>query len=138
MATLKHLPAVLAALVLLGASGPAVADCDDCGTVSSIQEQKEKGDASGAGAVIGAVVGGMAGRQVGSGRGQDAATATGAVAGGVAGHQVERRMNSEVFYAVTVKMDEGGSRTVNVDELNGLTVGSKVKVSGGNLEMASR
>lgn len=116
----------------------AVAPCHTCGTVSDILPVKEKGDASGAGAVIGAVAGAVIGHQFGSGRGNDAATATGAIAGGITGHQVERRINSVTYYHVTVAMEDGGSRTIDLKQLNGLVVGSKVKVKGNDLELATR
>lgn len=45
----------------------------------------------GKGAAIGAIAGGVLGHQVGSGRGNTAATVGGAVLGGLAGHQVEKR-----------------------------------------------
>jgi len=114
--------------------------CHECGTVSAMQRMKEKGDATGAGAVIGAVAGAVIGHQFGSGRGNDAATATGAIAGGITGHQVERRINSNVWYRVTVAMEDGGTRTIDLapDQATGLAVGSKVKVNGDRLEVASR
>ena len=45
----------------------------------------------GKGAAIGAIAGGVAGHQLGSGRGNDAATIGGAILGGILGHQLERR-----------------------------------------------
>lgn len=45
----------------------------------------------GKGAVIGAIAGGVLGHQLGSGRGNTAATAGGAVLGGLLGHNVEKR-----------------------------------------------
>ena len=44
----------------------------------------------GAGAAVGAIAGGVLGHQVGSGRGNDAATIGGALIGGLIGHQVEK------------------------------------------------
>jgi uncharacterized protein YcfJ len=44
----------------------------------------------GAGTAIGAIAGGVIGHQVGSGRGNDAATVGGALLGGLLGHQVEK------------------------------------------------
>lgn len=44
----------------------------------------------GGGAAIGAIAGGVLGHQVGSGRGNDAATIGGALLGGLIGHQVEK------------------------------------------------
>ncbi len=52
------------------------------------------------GAVVGAILGGVIGHQIGSGRGNDAATAGGAIAGGVIGSNVNR--------------DRGGSYTQDV------------------------
>ena len=42
------------------------------------------------GTVIGAALGGLAGRQIGDGKGRDLATVGAAVAGGVAGHKIQR------------------------------------------------
>ena len=117
----------------------AFAPCHDCGTVAAIETLKRKGEGSGAGAFIGAVAGGVIGHQFGGGRGQDLATVAGAVGGGVAGHEIEKRRNSTVFYRVTVTMDEGGAaRTLDVPELNGLAIGTKVKVIGETIRIASR
>ena len=44
----------------------------------------------GAGAAVGAIAGGVLGHQVGSGRGNDAATIGGAILGGVLGNKIER------------------------------------------------
>ena len=62
--------------------------------VRSYEERRvtrsDTGAAIGPGTVLGAIVGGVAGHQVGSGRGNDAATAAGAVIGGMVGNQVDR------------------------------------------------
>lgn len=50
----------------------------------------ERGSANVPGAVVGALLGGVLGHQVGSGRGNDAATAGGAIAGGLVGANVGR------------------------------------------------
>jgi len=110
--------------------------CTNCGTIVQIDETKEKGDASGIGAVIGAVAGAAIGHQVGDGRGNDAATAAGAIGGGITGHQVERRINGSVYYNVTVNMENGQTHIAKVSALNGLAVGSKVKVVGNDLQFA--
>jgi outer membrane lipoprotein SlyB len=115
----------------------SVAECRNCGTVRSIEQLDKSGQASGAGAVIGAVIGGVVGHQFGGGHGQDAATAAGAVGGAAAGHQVEKSQKTGTYYQVLVKMDEGGTRTVNVNDPGTLAVGSRVRVSGRNLEALS-
>ena len=62
--------------------------------VRSYEERRvtrtDTGAAIGPGTVLGAIVGGVAGHQVGSGRGNDAATAAGAVIGGIVGNQVDQ------------------------------------------------
>jgi uncharacterized protein YcfJ len=49
----------------------------------------------GKGAAIGAIVGGVAGHQVGSGNGNTAATAGGALLGGLLGHQLQKRNDAD-------------------------------------------
>jgi uncharacterized protein YcfJ len=55
------------------------------------------GSANVPGAIVGAIIGGVLGHQVGSGRGNDAATAGGAIAGGVIGSNVNRDGNDGYF-----------------------------------------
>jgi uncharacterized protein YcfJ len=66
--------------------------------VRSYEERRvtrsDTGAAIGPGTVLGAIVGGVAGHQVGSGRGNDAATAAGAVIGGLVGNQVDRQQGN--------------------------------------------
>lgn len=112
-----------------------VASCFDCGTVSNIEEISIKGKGSGIGAVTGAVIGGVAGHQVGGGRGKDVATVAGAAGGAYAGHEAEKRYNATKEYRVTVALENGGSRTVNMGSLNGVSVGSRVKVVGNGLQL---
>jgi uncharacterized protein YcfJ len=59
------------------------------------EQVQPHGDANVPGAVIGAVLGGILGHQVGSGRGNDAATVGGAVIGGVVGANVGRDNGNE-------------------------------------------
>ena len=63
----------------------------------------EVGD-SGVGTALGAILGGVAGHQVGGGRGKDLATVGGAILGGVAGNQVNKNAGQELV----IKLDSGG------------------------------
>jgi outer membrane lipoprotein SlyB len=127
--------AVLAAFagIAAGADGQ-VGKCQECGTVRGVDLMNRGDDTSGKGAVVGAVIGGVVGHQFGSGRGNDAATAGGAVAGAVVGNEQEKKANADSYYRVTVDMDKGGSRKVNVGDSAGLQPGDRVRVSGKNLE----
>jgi outer membrane lipoprotein SlyB len=78
--------------------------------------------------VIGAVVGGVLGNQVGSGHGRTAATVGGAVAGGVVGNEIEKRRSSGTeVYRVEVQFDNGSVETYDFTDLNGLRIGDRVR-----------
>jgi outer membrane lipoprotein SlyB len=109
--------------------------CADCGKVSAITPVKQKGEASGLGAVGGAVLGAIVGHQFGSGRGNSAATAGGAVAGGAGGYMAEKAIRSKTVYKVDIAMDNGGSRTLTLATQEGLFVGAKVRVVGNDVEL---
>ena len=61
-----------------GMAAPPSASCTTCGVVQSIRYVEKKGEGSGAGLVAGGIVGGVLGHQIGSGRGNTAATIVGA------------------------------------------------------------
>jgi len=118
--------AAIAAGTLL--ASPAFAVCDNCGTVTDVRAIKKEGEASGGGAIIGGVVGGVLGHQVGSGRGKDVATVAGAAGGAYAGHQIEKNQKSTTSYQVTVKMENGATRTFSYGAPTAYKVGDKVKI----------
>lgn len=126
----------VALCALSGASDAAgkVGDCTNCGTVRGLETMSKAGEATGKGALLGAVIGGVVGHQMGSGKGNTAATIGGAAAGGYAGHQVEKNRNSGTYTRVTVEMDTGGKKEVDVTEPAGLKPGDRVRVTGSNLE----
>lgn len=109
--------------------------CIDCGTVRSITEVNEGGRRStGAGAVLGAIIGGVAGHQVGGGTGQDIATAAGAVGGAIAGNEIEKnRRGNDVVYDVRVRMESGSERVITVADTGGLRPGDEVIVDGNQI-----
>jgi outer membrane lipoprotein SlyB len=115
----------------------AQAPCADCGVITGITEVRRKGEASGAGAVMGAVIGGVIGHQVGGGRGKDVATVAGAAGGAAAGHEIEKRSNSTTSYDISVRLENGSTRVVNLQTPGGLAVGDKVKVTGNSLSRQS-
>lgn len=115
------------------AAAPARRVCTDCGIVESVHEVKQAGQGTGLGAVAGGVLGGLLGHQIGKGRGNTVATVAGAVGGAVAGHQVERSVRSTAHHEITVRMEEGGTRTVSVDGAPAWRPGDKVRVIDGKL-----
>ena len=123
----RFIPATLLALAMAAPS--AFAACYNCGVVVDTRTVKKEGEASGAGAVVGGVLGGVLGHQIGSGRGNTAATVVGAGAGAYAGHQVEKNQKSTTQYQVIVKMDDGGdTRTFTFTNPSSYRVGDKIRI----------
>ena len=110
--------------------------CSNCGRVESVRTIKTRAQGTGLGAAGGAVLGGLLGHQVGGGNGKKLATVAGAVGGAVVGNQVEGNMKATTSYEVHVRMDNGGSRTFHLQNLNGYNTGDRIKVVNGGLRHA--
>jgi outer membrane lipoprotein SlyB len=110
--------------------------CSNCGRVESVRTIKTRAQGSGLGAAGGAVLGGLLGNQVGGGNGRKLATVAGAVGGAVVGNQVEGNMKATTSYEVHVRMDNGGSRSFTLQDLNGYNTGDRIKVVNGALRHA--
>jgi outer membrane lipoprotein SlyB len=96
------------------------------GYVESIQLVQVDPQATGIGAVGGAVAGGVIGRQV---IGGTPATVGGAVVGGVVGHEVERRVRKPgEAYQFVVRMDDGTRQTFVQEEHHNVRIGDRVRV----------
>jgi outer membrane lipoprotein SlyB len=92
------------------------------------------GTGIGLGTVAGAVIGGVAGRQVGSGSGNTAATIAGAAGGAYIGHQLEKRKQAENAYRITVRMENGDYQTLIQPSIGDLRVGDRVRIDNGVLQ----
>jgi uncharacterized protein YcfJ len=106
------------------------------GEVTAVNTVQTAQPTTGLGAVGGAVVGGLAGTQIGNGRGRTAATIIGAIGGGLAGNQIEHAVHKATTYQVQVRMNDGSVRTFNYDAAPGVAIGQKVHVSGETLTPA--
>lgn len=115
--------------------GSTTASCYDCGVITSIQPFDTQGRAPNAtGAVLGGLVGAAAGRELADDKSdgrQNTATVAGAVAGAVAGNAIQNANQRK--YNVQVRMDNGRTTTVTMNNVNGLQVGSAVRVSNGRV-----
>lgn len=116
------------------ASGSGVS-CYDCGTVTRIEMIGGGNAPSATGAVLGGLVGAVAGRKIADnqtdseGR-KNAATIGGAVAGAVAGNAIQKRV-SGARYNVQVRMNDGRTTVVTQNDLGGIREGSYVRVYNG-------
>ena len=107
--------------------------CRDCGTVEAVREVSTPAEGPGHGAVAGGVVGGLLGNQVGRGKGNTAATIVGAVGGAFAGHQTEKYVRAEKQSQVTVRFEDGSTRTLAQEGGNRWQVGDRVRLNNGSL-----
>jgi outer membrane lipoprotein SlyB len=105
--------------------------CAGCGRVTQVQTQTRHGEASGVGAVGGAVVGGLLGNMVGGGNGKKLATVGGAVAGGYAGNEIEKQQKSYTVWIVEVQERDGRLRRFERRADPGLRIGDEVRLTDG-------
>ena len=104
------------------------------GTVESVREIVEQKDPSGAGLIVGGLVGGGLGSLIGSGTGRTVATVVGAAGGAYAGHKIEGSQ-SQVVYQIGVKYDDGTWATIRQAAPTGLRVGDRVRVTDSGIEL---
>ena len=104
------------------------------GTVESVNEVVEPKSPSGAGLIVGGLIGGGLGSLIGSGTGRTVATVVGAAGGAYAGHQVEKGQ-SQVIYQIGVKYDDGTWATIRQASPTGLRIGDRVRVTDSGVEL---
>jgi outer membrane lipoprotein SlyB len=107
------------------------------GTVESVREVVEQKDPTGAGMIIGGLVGGGLGSLIGGGTGRTVATVVGAVGGGYVGNQVEKGQ-TQVSYQIGVKYDDGSWATIRQTAPTGLHVGDRVVVTDNSIQLLGR
>jgi outer membrane lipoprotein SlyB len=101
------------------------------GVVESVRHVKIEGTKSPVGTGAGAVVGGIAGSNIGSGKGSTVGTILGAVAGGVAGSMIEEGVMSKDGLEITVKLDNGRMIAVTQEADEQFRVGERVRILSG-------
>jgi outer membrane lipoprotein SlyB len=109
-------------------SAPAIDP--SAGQVMAINAVQTAQPTTGLGAIGGAVVGGLAGTQIGNGRGRTAATLLGALGGGLAGNTIEHAVHKATTYQVQVRMEDGSYRNFTYQAQPGVQIGQRVHVSG--------
>ena len=105
--------------------------CSDCAVVSAQRSETREGEASAVGTVGGAVVGGLLGNQVGGGHGKTAMTVLGAVGGGVAGREIEKTVKKHEVWITTVTFKDGTTKTFEAASNPGLRAGDIVRIENG-------
>ncbi len=112
----------------------AMAPCRDCGVIESVNEIEKIGEGSGLGAVAGGVVGAIAGKQLGGGRGRNVMSVVGAVGGAIAGHQIEKNVRKVKSYDITIRFEDGSSRTLSQATPPAWRAGDRVRLVDGSIQ----
>lgn len=115
--TLNGLTIVLLALTMVGCASNGVrysgggyggGGCRNCGEVLTVDRVWVDRQASGGGALLGAIIGGALGHQVGGGSGKKVATGAGIVAGAVIGNEIEKGGGGEEqVFRIVMRLDDG-------------------------------
>jgi len=134
--TLAFAASIAAVSFFVSPSSVAQATCADCGRVQAIRHVEQKGQGTGLGAIGGAVVGGVLGHQIGSGRGNTVATVAGAAGGAYVGNEVEKNRRTTSQWEVVIKMDAGTTRTFVYSSKPTVNEGERVKLIDGGRRLA--
>jgi outer membrane lipoprotein SlyB len=112
----------------------ATAPRGDVGTVTAVVPIHTTEKPSGAGAVIGGVLGAAVGNQIGDGNGRKAATVIGAVGGAKIGHEVEKDRNTRVSgYRIDIQFDDGRKTSITRTQAGAFATGQRVRMSNGEV-----
>lgn len=100
------------------------------GNVQSVRPVVLEGERGFLGQTGGAVIGGYAAHTIGSGSGQDLATAVGAVAGAVAGSAVQEKATRAQGAEIIVRVDDNTTMAIvqEVEDLNEFVAGQRVRI----------
>lgn len=114
------------------------ASCYDCGTVTRIEmiAGASNNVPNATGAVLGGIVGAVAGHEIsdktgGSKGNRNIATVGGAVAGAFAGNAIQNHAQAQGAYNVYVRLNDGRTTVVTQGDLGGIREGSYVRVTNG-------
>jgi len=110
---------------------PAPPPCPDCGIIANVRQITHEGQGSGAGAIIGGVVGGALANNIGQGNGRTLATIAGAVGGGILGNSIEKSQRQTISYQITVRMEDGTTRLIDSSTMPPWRIDDKVKLVNG-------
>jgi outer membrane lipoprotein SlyB len=102
------------------------------GTVVSVREVEEAGDAKGVGAVAGGVTGAVLGHNIGEHN--KLVTVLGAAGGAVLGHQIEKKARATTHWETSVRLDDGSVQTIASEAQPAYREGERVRVYQGTLQ----
>ena len=141
----KAIAGVLAATALISGgtlaqvryeSRPAYAEVYpiSLGVINAIDVVRRGGDNnnSAVGTILGGVIGGLPGHQIGNDR-QRSATVAGAVGGAVIGHENGESWSGGTAYRIRVWLDRENFQSLTENDLAGFRVGDHVQINNGHV-----
>jgi len=106
--------------------------CNSCGTVVRVWDETITRDGATRNTALGGAAGYAAGRQIGDGRGRDAASIIGGIAGALIGKSVSRKKVRHV----DIQMDTGNSVSYIFDTESNFVPGQRVRVTGNGEQLS--
>ena len=98
------------------------------GTIESVRPVRLNEDHGGVGTAAGAVIGGLAGNELGHGSGRAVTTILGAIGGGFAGNALERNATAQSGTEIVVRLDSGATIAVVQGASEQFEAGQRVRV----------
>ena len=116
----------------VSAAYPASGSYAQWGTITRVELVRGERASGTLGTIAGGVVGGLAGNQVGGGTGRTIATVAGAVGGALIGRTIEQNTQQpgQDHYRVTVRLENGETRTFDYANQPNVREGERVRVEG--------
>jgi outer membrane lipoprotein SlyB len=93
-----------------------------------------KGQGTGLGAVGGGAAGAVVGHEVVDGKHQTLATVAGAAVGAIAGHEIEKHARTKKRFDLSVRMDDGTTKTASTETEPVLKVGQRVRMTSAGVQ----
>jgi uncharacterized protein YcfJ len=103
------------------------------GVIESVKQVEQAPDKTIAGPVVGGIAGAVLGHQIGHGTGRTVATAVGAGAGVLAGRAIEKTARASKHWDVTVRLDDGSTKTISSESEPAWHAGERVRLVDGQL-----
>jgi outer membrane lipoprotein SlyB len=102
------------------------------GTVESVREVEQAGDAKGIGAVGGGIAGAVLGHNIGDHN--KLVTVLGAAGGALLGNQIEKQARATKHWEMTLRLDDGTTQTIQSDAQPVWRQGDRVRLLNGELQ----
>lgn len=94
---------------------------------------EDPGQGTGVGAVAGGLAGIIIGNQIGDGNGRVLAKIAGAAGGAYAGNRIEKRARTHQHYEAVVRLENGETRTLRLDQAPAMSTGAAVRIVDGRM-----